>query len=145
MAEHSGIARPYAEAAFELARDAGQLTGWSDTLHVAGHAVSDESLARIIDAPGTDDSVVVGIIADVCKQAVTAEVDESRVQNLLRLLAENGRLAVLPEIALQFDKLKTEIENSIDVVLTAAAPVDDAKKKKIIEALAAHACRRMTS
>ena len=135
MAENSGIARPYAEAAFELARDAGQLTGWSDTLHAAGYAVADESLARIIDTPGMDDSVVVGIIADVCKQAVTAEVDEGRMHNLLRLLAENGRLPVLPEIALQFDKLKTEVENSIDVVLTAALPVDDAQQAKIIEAL----------
>jgi F-type H+-transporting ATPase subunit delta len=89
----------------------------------------------MIDAPGTDDAVVVGIIADVCRQAVTSEVDEGQTQNLLRLLAENGRLPVLPEIARQFDKLKTEVENSIDVVLTAAAPVDDAQQAKITEAL----------
>jgi len=135
MAENSSIARPYAEAAFELAKDAGQLTGWSEILHVAGLAVADEALARMIDAPGADDSVVVGIIADVCKQAVTSSVDQNRVLNLLRLLAENGRLPVLPEIAARFDKLKTDVENSIDVVLTAAAPVDEAQQAKIIEAL----------
>ncbi len=135
MAENSSIARPYAEAAFALARDAGQLAGWSDTLHAAGQAVSAEELARMIDAPGSDDSVVVGIIADVCRQAVTAEVDAGRVLNLLRLLAENGRLSVLPEIAGRFDKLKADVENSIDVVLTAAAPVDEAQREKITEAL----------
>lgn len=135
MAENPGIARPYAEAAFSLARDAGQLTGWSDTLHVAGHAVSDRTLACMIDAPGTDDAAVAAIIADVCKQAVTAPVDENQVLNLLRLLAENGRLPALPEIATRFDKLKTDIENSVDVVLSAAAPVDDVQQAKIIEAL----------
>ena len=124
MAENSGIARPYAQAAFELARDAGQLTGWSQTLHVAGQAVSDPALATMIDAPGTDDALVVGII-----------VDTGRVKNLLSLLAENDRLPVLPDIAGQFDKLKTNVENSIDVVLTAAAPVDDAQQAKISEAL----------
>lgn len=135
MAENSSIARPYAEAAFALARDAGQLVGWSDMLHAAGRAVSDEELARMIDAPGSDDSVVVGIIADVCGQAVTAEVDAGRMLNLLRLLAENGRLSVLPEIAGRFDKLKADVENSVDVVLTAAAPIDAAQQEKIAEAL----------
>ncbi len=135
MAENSSIARPYAEAAFELAREAGQLAGWSEILHVAAVAVGDEALARMIDAPGADDAIVVGVIADVCKQAVNASVDDSRVVNLLRLLAENGRLPVLPEIAERFDKLKAEVENSIDVVLTAAAPVAEEEQAKIIEAL----------
>jgi len=93
------------------------------------------ALARMIDQPGADDTIVAGIIADVCKQAVTASVDENRVLNLLKLLAENGRLPVLAQIAERFVKLKADIENSIDVVLTAAAPVDDAQQAKIVEAL----------
>jgi len=135
MAENSSIARPYAVAAFELAQESGQLAGWSDTLQAAGLAVADETMARMISAPNIDDAVVVGVIADVCRQAVTTPVDADRVRNLLRLLAENGRLPVLPEIAARFDKLKTEVENSVDVVLTAAAPVDEAQRATIVEAL----------
>jgi F-type H+-transporting ATPase subunit delta len=135
MAENSSIARPYAEAAFELANEVGHLAGWSQTLHTAGLAVADETLARMIDQPGADDTVVVGIIADVCKQAVTVPVDAARVLNLLKLLAENGRLPILAEIAERFDKLKADVENSIDVVLTAAAPVDDAQQARIVEVL----------
>jgi len=135
MAEKLSIALPYAQAVFALAREAGQLAGWSDTLHVAGCAVTDEALARMIDAPATDDAVVVDIIADVCKQAVSAPVDGGQTQNLIRLLAENGRLLLLPEIASRFDKLKADVENRVDVVLTAAAPVDDAQQAKIVEAL----------
>ncbi len=136
MAENSSIARPYAEAAFALAREAGHLAGWSEVLLAAGYAVTNEVLARMIDTPGTDDDIVVGIIADICKQTVSSPVDESRVLNLLRLLAENDRLPMLPEIAEQFDKLKTDVENSINVVLTAASPVDDAQQAKISGALA---------
>jgi F-type H+-transporting ATPase subunit delta len=55
--------------------------------------------------------------------------------NMLRLLAENGRLDVLPEIAELFDKLKADVENSIDVTLTAAAQVDEAQQRSIVEAL----------
>ena len=135
MAENSSIARPYAEAVFALAKEAGQLAGWADTLHAAGYAVADESLARMIDAPGMDDAVVAGIITDVCKQSVTSPVDDGQVLNLLRLLAENGRLLALPEIAKRFDKLKADVENSVDVVLTAAAPVDDVQQAKIVAAL----------
>jgi len=143
MAEISSIAHPYAEAVFALAREAGQLAGWSDTLHVAGVVAANETVARMIDTPGADDAIVVGIIADICQQAVSAPVDADRVHNLLRLLAENDRLPVLAEIAGQFDKLKADVENSIDVVLTAAAPVDDAQQAKISAALAKRFARNV--
>jgi F-type H+-transporting ATPase subunit delta len=58
-----------------------------------------------------------------------------RLLNLLKLLAENGRLSVLPEIAELFDKFKADVENSVDVVLTAATPVDPVQREKIIAAL----------
>ena len=135
MAENATIARPYADAAFALAQETGQLDGWSASLHVAGQAVGDEALARMIDSPETDDSVVVGVIADVCKQAVTTPVDADQVLNLLKLLAENGRLPELPVIADLFDKLKADVENRVNVVLTAATPVDDAQQAKLVEAL----------
>ena len=57
--------------------------------------------------------------------------------NLLKLLADNRRLRVLPDIAELFDKLKTDVENSINVVLTAASPVDDTQQNKLAVALKA--------
>ena len=54
-------------------------------------------------------------------------------KNLLRLLAENDRLPALPEIAEAFDKLRAEVENTIDVTLTAATPVDEAQQSRMIE------------
>lgn len=137
MAEHTGIARPYAEAVFQLARDAGQLTGWSDALHAAALAVADDALARLINSPRADQSVAVGIIADVAGQAAGGAVDNVLLGNLVKLLAENGRLFVLADIVTLFDQLKADVENSIDVVLTAAVLVDDAQRAKISGALKA--------
>jgi F-type H+-transporting ATPase subunit delta len=135
MADTSTIARPYADATFALAQESDQLEGWSAVLHVAGQAVGDEALARMIDSPEIGDSVVVGIITDVCKQAVTTPVDAGQVENLFKLLAENGRLPELPVIADLFDKLKADVENKVNVTLTAAAPVGDAQQAKLVEAL----------
>jgi F-type H+-transporting ATPase subunit delta len=135
MAENTSIARPYADAVFQLARDAGQLSGWSDVLHAAAATVGDADLARMIDSPIADKRAVVDIIADVTGQATGGTVDANEVKNLIKLLAENGRLFVLAGIAAQFDKLKADVENSVDVVLTAAAPVNDAQQAKIVDAL----------
>lgn len=135
MAENSSIARPYAEAAFALARETGELAGWSESLHAAGCAVRDETLARMIDRPRADAARIVDIIVDVCRQAASSVVDENRLRNLLRLLAENGRLSALPDIAVLFDLRKSDVENRVDVTLTAAATVDEAQKAAITEAL----------
>jgi F-type H+-transporting ATPase subunit delta len=135
MAETTGIARPYADAVFQLAHEAGQLGGWSDALHAAALAVADDALARLIDRPDADQSVAISIIADVAGQAAGGAVDTEQLGNLVKLLAENGRLFVLADIVTLFDELKANVENSIDVVLTAAVPVGDAQKATISTAL----------
>ncbi len=135
MAENIGIARPYAEAVFQLARESGALSVWSDLLHASAVAVADANVARLIDSPKTDTAQIVGLVADVARQAAGAGVDSAQVDNLLKLLAENGRLPVLGEIAVLFDKLKADVENSVDVVLTAASPVDAEQHARISAAL----------
>ena len=135
MAENIGIARPYANAVFQLALEAQQLAGWSDALHAAAVSVADPDMQRLIDSPKTDSADIAEVIASIAVQAAGGSVDAGRLVNTLKLLAENGRLAVLPEIALLFDQLKADVENSVDVVLTAATAVDAAQQAKITEAL----------
>jgi F-type H+-transporting ATPase subunit delta len=136
MAENRGIARPYADAAFELARDTSALGLWSNWLHVAAVTVGDTAVAALIDRPHTDKEKLVELICGICRDAGSdSNADMKRLSNLLRLLAENGRLLVLPEIADLFDKLKADVENSVDVVLTAATQVDQAQQDKITAAL----------
>lgn len=134
MAENGAIARPYAQAIFDLASSSGQLVAWSDALHAAGAVVSDQSVSGLIGAPGTDEVKLIALIADIAGKA-TDGADTEQVTNLLKLLAENGRLLALPDIASAYDSLKVEVENRVEVKLTAANPVDDAQKTKIVDAL----------
>ncbi|MEJ2140269.1 MAG: F0F1 ATP synthase subunit delta [Gammaproteobacteria bacterium] len=130
---HAAIARPYAQAVFELAKAAGQLGQWSEVLHAAAAVVSDPQVSRLIGAPATDKHKLVGMIADIAGKA--ADADAAKVSNLVRLLAENGRLEALPEIAHAYDALKAEVENRVEVMLTTASSVDESQQAKIIEAL----------
>jgi F-type H+-transporting ATPase subunit delta len=136
MADDSGIARPYADAVFELARDADQLSNWSGLLHAAARVVGTDDIRRLIDTPKTDIGAVVELIIGVSREASVEDItDPVQFSNLLRLLAENGRLAVLSKIAQLFDKLKADVENRVNVVLTSAVPVDDETQESISAAL----------
>ncbi len=53
----------------------------------------------------------------------------------MRLLAENHRLTAIPAIAAVFEKLRAEVENTLDVTLTAATQVDEAQQAKMAAAL----------
>ena len=136
MAEYSRIARPYAQAIFELARDSGQLDAWSDLLHTAAATVSDPGVSRLVDSPEIDNQKIVELVIGICSETVSgAAGNAEQLSNLMKLLAENGRLPALPEIAVLFDKLKADVENSIDIVLTAASPVGPDQQAKIVDAL----------
>ena len=114
MAENAAIARPYAQAIFELANDAGQLVAWSDALHAAGSVVSDEQVVGLIGAPGTDSNQLIQMIVDIAGKAGSG-ADTAKLTNLVRLLAENRRLHALPDIASSYDALKAEVENRVEV------------------------------
>ena len=136
MADDSGIARPYADAVFELARDASELGNWSALLHAAAQVVSDNDIRRLIDTPNTDVAALVEMVTGISREGSDEDISDAvQFSNLLRLLAENGRLAALPNIAELFDKLRADIENRVNVILTAAAPVDDEKQASISAAL----------
>ena len=100
MAENVAIARPYAQAVFELADDAALLTQWSNVLRAAANVVADSEIALLISRPSIDRTALVEIIFDVTAQAIDGgSKNLSEFRNLLRLLAKNGRLLVLGDIA----------------------------------------------
>jgi len=136
MAEVAAIARPYAQAAFELAQEAGQLEPWSEALQAAAIVAADARVAALIATPGTDPARLVELFTDVVRHTVAAAPLE-KVTNLLLLLEENDRLAALPAISEAFDALKAETENRVEVTLTAASAVDDSQQARIVEALKA--------
>jgi F-type H+-transporting ATPase subunit delta len=130
MAEVSTLARPYAKAVFELARDEGKLADWSALLAGIAAAVRDKQVAAAIGHP----AVGRGQLADVLIQIMGSKATEHG-KNLLRLLSEYSRLKLAPAIAEQFEALRAEHERRVDVEIVSAAPVDAAQQKALVDAV----------
>ena len=138
MAENRTLARPYARAVFELARASDALGAWSRALNAAAAVVADERVDELLGNPRVDEGALVGLVCDVVGEAdpeAAATLNAEPGRNLLRLLADNGRLSALPDIAGLYDRLKDEAEDSIDVSVVSAAELDEATRAKFVEAL----------
>jgi F-type H+-transporting ATPase subunit delta len=130
VAERATIARPYAKAAFDYARDAKALGPWSKGLQAAAAIVADPRVAEASKSPKWTEAQVIELINDVAGDDLDAGM-----QNFVRVLAENHRLLLLPEIAEQYAALRAAIENTIDVEVVSAVSLDAAQAEKLAAAL----------
>jgi F-type H+-transporting ATPase subunit delta len=130
MAEKTTIARPYAKAAFEEAKADKRLAEWSELLRGAAAAVRDPRVHELLGSP----SVTGEELAQFLMGLVAPKLDE-HAENFFRTLAENHRLAYLPEISALFDEFKDEAEGVVDVTVTSAAPIDNAQQQVLSKAL----------
>jgi F-type H+-transporting ATPase subunit delta len=133
MAEAATIARPYAKAAFMSARDAKTLGAWSDALQKSAGLVADARIADLITNPKMSVDQVVSMFAGL-GGAPSGDMDV-HWQNFVRLLTQNKRLEVLPAIADQFEMLKAQYENELDVQVTSAVAMNAQQEAKLAEAL----------
>lgn len=138
MSEAITIARPYAQAAFDFAKQKGELKSWSEFLGVAAAAASDEQVSALIESPKVSASQMLELM-----KALTNDAAGQPGQNFIHLLIEESRLPVLPEIAVQFEKLRSEEEKSVDVEVNSAVALDEAYKQKIAAALKARLGREI--
>lgn len=130
MAELTTLARPYAKAVFELARDAGTLDEWSGTLSFLAQVVANEDVERMIASPKVSDAQLLSMF-----EAVTDGQLNERGRNFVKLLIENDRLMTLPDVAALYETYKSEAENAVDVQVTSVEPVGDDYKQRIADAL----------
>lgn len=130
MAELTTLARPYAKAAFEVALENNTLTEWSGMLGLTAAVAGNESIAAMLISPSLSTEQVGKSFIDVCGD----ELNE-KGQNFVRLLAENKRLVLLPQIAEQFEVLKANQEKSLDVDITTAYEVSSEISEKLVAAL----------
>ena len=115
MAEISTIARPYATAIFNLAKENKSLSNWSNMLSLLSNVVSDDQIKDFIADSKVLDSEREKVILKICKD----KIDKS-VENLIKLLIENKRLLVLPEIASFFEELKDADEGVVEAQIIMA-------------------------
>jgi F-type H+-transporting ATPase subunit delta len=130
MASLTTLARPYAKAAFELARDADALANWDEMLQLAGEVVADASMAAVLKNPHVTAGQAVEIISEA-----GGERFDSRFGDFLGVLGHNDRLPLLPEIARLFSRLRQAAEKRLQVRVVSAVPLEEGQSKRLRKAL----------
>ena len=130
MAELATIARPYAEAAFEIAREQNALAVWSQMLRFVSSVVADPRVRAALDNPklsaGDKESLLLSIAGD-------RVAGDGR--NFLRVLIEADRIKLVPEIQARFDTLKDESEGVAKATIETAYPMSEAQVEQMKAAL----------
>ena len=130
MAEPSTVARPYAEAAFRLADEANALGRWAEMLAALALVAEDPRVRSAAADPRLSDAQRAGVFISVLGGRLSAEVE-----NFLRVLAQNDRLALLPQIREQFERLKNEREGVVEAEVQSAFELSDAQLEDLVQRL----------
>jgi len=139
MAQSTTVARPYAEAVFDLAREQDALAAWSDALDLAAAVVADTRVATVLRSPRVTDERKAELVT-----SVGGEHLGEHARNLVRLLVQRDRIRLLPEIAAQYRALRAEHERTLEARLVTAKPVDEEVRGRLEKALSKRLERKVT-
>ena len=128
MAEPSTVARPYAEAAFKLAQASTALAKWSEMLAALATVSQDSRIRAAVSDPNLPDAKVAGLFISIL--SLTGEGE-----NFVRVLAQNGRLGLLPEIRARFDALRNEREGVIEAEVISAFELSKPQLADLVQRL----------
>ena len=140
MAETVTIARPYAEAAFRLARERGDLDRWSQMLHLLDLVVQDEHIARGIGDPNFTNRQLEKLVLGVCGEQL-----DGAGRNFVQVLVDNDRLGVVPAIRVLFEDLKREQKGILEAQITSAFALDDEQQSRLVRRLEAKYQRKVSA
>ena len=129
MSEFITVARPYAKAAFDFAVEHQSVERWQDMLAFAAEVTKNEQMAELLSGALAPETLAESFIA-VCGE----QLDENG-QNLIRVMAENGRLNALPDVLEQFIHLRAVSEATAEVDVISAAALSDQQLAKISAAM----------
>lgn len=128
MSQALTFARPYARAAFSLAREQSRLPQWSQLLAFTAMAVAQPAVQSVLGDPRLALNDLVDLIVP------PGDVDPS-FRQFLQVLADNRRLPLLPELAALFDELRAEAERVVKATVTSAQALDANELAKLRESL----------
>lgn len=130
MAELTTVARPYAKAAFEYARDHQAFDAWSEQLSLLAEVVANPDARQVLSSPRLDEEQKVALLAE----AAGGKLDE-HLSRFLGVLADKRRLNLLGSIAEQFETLRAMHEKRLDVTVVSAFKLDSKQEQKLVAAL----------
>ena len=130
MAELATIARPYAEAAFGLARDEQALPAWSEMLRFASAVVTDPRVAEALDNPRLDAAAKESLLL-----SIGGDRFDAQARNFIHVLVDGERVMLLPQIAAMFETLKNEAEATAKATIESAYALTDEQLVELRSAL----------
>ena len=130
MAEYTTSARPYARAVYALATETSSVDNWGEALALMAAVASDASMQELLDQPQLGKEQKGGLMLKV----VSDKLNQQQ-QNLIKLMAENGRLRALPEVAHQFETYRAEAEGKVEAEVISAFALTGKQEKAITETL----------
>jgi F-type H+-transporting ATPase subunit delta len=130
MSELTTAARPYARAIFESAEATGKLGEWSETLGLMGAMVANEQVSKLLASPRMANQAGADAFIQLCDDKLN-----DQAKNLVKVLAENDRLTLLPEMSVIYETLKDQSEGSVEAIVTAAKKLTQDEEKSISDAL----------
>ena len=137
MSEFITVARPYAKAAFDFAVEHQSVERWQDMLAFAAEVTKNEQMAELLSGALAPETLAESFIA-VCGE----QLDENG-QNLIRVMAENGRLNALPDGLEQFIHLRAVSEATAEVDVISAAALSEQQLAKISAAMEKRLSRKV--
>ena len=130
MSESSNIARPYAQAVFELARDSGRFDEWSDSLKSLCEIVEHPDIGAMINDPRITRDQILDVMLEIGGDGF-----DEQTGNLVRILGHYRRLAAIPMIAKQYESLRAQEEGIIEAELETAFEIEDEQRSSLVAAL----------
>jgi F-type H+-transporting ATPase subunit delta len=140
MAELATIARPYAEAVFELAKQESQLGQWSDALKFAAAVARDGRVKAVLSSPRVSHEEKLELLLSTAGSNMSEEG-----KNFLRLLLRNGRAELIPEISALFEELKERNEGTVEANVASAYPLTDEQLAALVAKLESRFKRKIVA
>ncbi|MFT5161531.1 MAG: F-type H+-transporting ATPase subunit delta [Alteromonadaceae bacterium] len=137
MSDMITVARPYAKAAFEFAVEDGQLESWQEMLVFAAEVAKNQDMKAFLSGSASADKM-----AEVFIQVCGEQINE-KAHNLIKVMAENGRLTTLPSVVDLFTEMAAEYRKEITVDVTSAAQLTEEQKMQLNAALDRRLKRRI--
>lgn len=131
MSDLTKLARPYAKAAFEMARVDSALADWNRMIGSAAAIVANPEVHKLITNPGVAQSDVAKLVAETGGERFSA-----KFTHFLSVLADNERLSLLPEIKSMFSRLRQAEEKELAVKVVSAIELSADQKERMSTALA---------
>ena len=130
MAEAITVARPYAQAAFMFASEHHTLKDWSEMLGLLAGVADDAEMHELVESPHVSADQLAGLFIKVGGERLN-----EKCANFVRVLAANGRLSLLPEIAALFEIQRRDAEGTIQAEMVSAFAATEAQQAEVVESL----------